>query len=94
MKVLGVPVGYQEFIKAQKRTKTRTTKVLREDTHVLLLSFCAATRSNNWLRTVRPELSAELPNMTSMCADVTDTDGAALGETRKDKVRTYPDSGE
>ena len=54
MKVLGVPVGHKEFIKAQLRMKTaeqlrlleRIPAVENVQAGWLLLSFCAATRSN------------------------------------------------
>ena len=67
MKVLGVPVGHKEFIKAQLRMKSaeqlrlleRIPAVENVQAGWLLLSFCAATRSNYWLRTVCPELTAE-----------------------------------
>ena len=67
MKVLGVPVGHEEFIKAQLRMKSaehlrlfeRIPAVENVQAGWLLLRFCAATRSILWLRTVRPELTAE-----------------------------------
>ena len=67
MKVLGVPVAHKEFIKAQLRMKSaeqlrlleRIPAVESVQAGWLLLSFCAATCSNCWLRTVCPELFAE-----------------------------------
>ena len=62
MKVLGVPVGHVEFIKAELVEKSSEHSRLFERIPVvedvqsgwLLLSFCAATRSNYWMRTFAP----------------------------------------
>ena len=61
---LGVPVGHKEFTKAQL-WNSKTIEIVGEDTPSvqvgwwLFMSFFKATRSNYWLRTVRPELTAE-----------------------------------
>ena len=47
--ILGAPVGQVEFVNAQLKKKTA-------EHSVLLLSFCAAARANNIMRTVSPEL--------------------------------------
>ena len=60
--VLGSPVGHDEFIKAKLMSKVTEHQTLLERIPLvrdvqsawLLLLFCAATRANNWLRTVRP----------------------------------------
>ena len=59
--VLGSPVGHDEFIKAKLMSKVTEHQTLLERIPLvrdvqsawLLLLFCAATRVNYWLRTVR-----------------------------------------
>ena len=63
MKVLGIPIGKQEYVQEFLAHKTRQQQVLFQripwvnDTQsaVLLFSMCGATRANFWLRAVRPE---------------------------------------
>ena len=67
LNVLGVPVGHPQYVAAQLNHKGAEQAVLFaripwvEDVQIawLLLTFCAATRANYWLRTVPPELTAE-----------------------------------
>ena len=79
LKVLGVPVGHEEFVKAQLGMKSmehlrlfqRIPAVEDVQAGWLLLSFCAATRSTYWLRTVRRStLQSSPPNMTGMSGGV------------------------
>ena len=65
--VLGSPVGHDEFIKAKLMSKVTEHQTLLERIPLvrdvqsawLLLLFCAATRANYWLRTVRPDLTLQ-----------------------------------
>ena len=67
LNVLGVPVGHPQYVAAQVHQKGQEQALLFEriphvvDVQIawLLLTFCAATRANYWLRTVPPELTAE-----------------------------------
>ena len=67
LNVLGVPVGHPQHVAAQLHQKGQEQALLFEriphvvDVQIawLLLTFCAATRANYWLRTVPPELTAE-----------------------------------
>ena len=66
-KVLGVPFGHPEFVKKFLQNKNSEHKVLLDripaiqDTQSawLLLSFCAAARSNFFLRAVSPQFTQE-----------------------------------
>ena len=63
VKVLGIPIGKQEYAQEFLAHKSRQQQVLFQripwvnDTQsaFLLLSMCGATRANFWLRAVRPE---------------------------------------
>ena len=65
--VLGVPVGHPDYIASELAQKTDEQSLLFERIpHVgdvqaawLLLSFCAATRANFWLRTVPREFTLD-----------------------------------
>ena len=65
LKVLGVPIGQPEYVKAFLVRKSEAQRELFqripwvEDTQAawLLLLMCGSTRANFWLRAVRPELS-------------------------------------
>ena len=63
VKVLGIPIGKQEYVQEFQAHKSRQQQVLFQRTPwvndtqsaFLLLSMCGATRANFWLRAVRPE---------------------------------------
>ena len=65
--VLGVPVGHPHYIASELAQKADEQSLLFERTpHVedvqaawLLLTFCAATRANYWLRTVPREFTLD-----------------------------------
>ena len=72
LNVLGVPVGHPQYVAAQLHQKGQEQALLFEriphvDVQIawLLLTFCAATRANYWLRTARIEGS-----MTAGCSNV------------------------
>ena len=54
MRVLGSPIGHPDFVRSFLDQKTAEHSDLQSAW--LLLLFCAAPRSNFWLRTVPPEL--------------------------------------
>ena len=67
LKVLGIPVGQPAFVREFLENKSREQTVLFQripwvndpQSAWLLLSMCAATRANFWLRGVRPEQTEE-----------------------------------
>ena len=77
LKVMGVPVGHDDFVVAQLNQKVvEHTKLLDripfvEDVQAswLLLSFCAAPRANFLFRTVRHELTNEFARQTRLERD-------------------------
>ena len=69
LRVLGVPVGHDDYVRAQleeiaqehMKLLDRIPCVKDMQSAWLLLSFCAATRANFLLRTVRPNSQMSLP---------------------------------
>ena len=68
LNVLGVPVGHPQYVAAQLHQKGHEQALLFEriphvvDVQIawLLLTFCAATRANYWLRTVPSRIDCRI----------------------------------
>ena len=73
LKVLGVPVGHPEYISTELTATAEEQSLLFERIPLvedlqaawLLLSLCAATRANFWLRTVPREFTQEYAETTA-----------------------------